>query len=218
MKKLKEKIKYTIISEIYKQSKLNRFKRKWRAQNIHNRTVPENIFNMDIVNVGKKTYGYLNVVSYSNEDKIYIGNFVSIAEKVCFIVNSEHYLNHISTYPYKVNCLELDTTESFGKGNIVVDDDVWIGYGSTIMSGVHIGQGAVVAAGSVVTKDVPPYAIVGGVPAKVIKYRFEESFIKELMKIDYSSLNEDLIKEHTEDLYKELNCIKQIDWMPKLIK
>ncbi|MGN9105593.1 DapH/DapD/GlmU-related protein [Oliverpabstia intestinalis] len=92
--------------------------------------------------------------------------------------------------------------ESFAKGDIRVDDDVWIGYGASIMSGVHIGQGAVVAAGAVVTKDVPPYAIVGGVPAKVIKYRFEPEMIEELLKVDYSELTKEDIEKHIDDLYR----------------
>ena len=68
------------------------------------------------------------------------------------------------------------------------------------MSGVHIGQGAVVAAGAVVTKNVPPYAIVGGVPAKLIKYRFSSNMIEELLKIDYSKLPEEMIKGHIDEL------------------
>ena len=73
----------------------------------------------------------------------------------------------------------------------------------------------VIATGAVVTKDVPPYAIVGGVPAKVIKYRFDESLIQELLKIDYSRLAPDMIKQHMDDLYEPLTEIKQIEWMPK---
>ena len=68
--------------------------------------------------------------------------------------------------------IKIQSTEAFGKGDIIVEDDVWIGYGAVIMSGVTIKQGAVIAAGSVVVKDVPAYSIVGGAPAKIIKYRF----------------------------------------------
>ena len=83
------------------------------------------------------------------------------------------------------------------------------------MSGVHIDQEAVVAAGAVVTKDVPPYEIVGGVPAKVIKYRFEPEMIEELLKVDYSKLTNEDIEKHIDDLYMELKDPSQLDWMPK---
>ena len=99
-------------------------------------------------------------------------------------MSGEHSITGIMTYPL-IDDVKIN---SRSKGDIIVADDVWIGYGATIMSGVHIGQGAVVAADAVVTKDVPPYAIVGGVPAKVIKYRFEPEMIEELLKVDYSKL------------------------------
>jgi serine acetyltransferase len=105
--------------------------------------------------------------------------------------------------------------EAVSKGDIVVGDDVWIGYGATILSGVHIGQGAVVAAGALVAKDVPPYAIVGGVPAKVIKYRFEPALIERLLEIDYSQLDDATIREHADDLYNGLKSSDQLDWFPK---
>ena len=173
-----------------------------------------NVFNMDLFESGKYSYGELNIVSFNNNCKLKIGNFVSIAQNVYFLLSVEHHLDHISTYPFKVKVLGTETYESFakGKGDIVVEDDAWIGFGSIIMSGVTIGKGAVIAAGSVVTKDVPPYAIVGGVPAKVIKYRFDEKTIKELMNIDYSKLDKELIEKQIDELYaKDID----ISWMPK---
>ena len=97
----------------------------------------------------------------------------------------------------------------------MVEDEVWIGYGVTIMSGVKIGQGAIIAAGAVVTKDIPPYAIAGGVPAKVIKYRFSKDIVDELMKIDYSKLTKELIAEHIDEMYFELKEINQLEWLPR---
>ena len=103
--------------------------------------------------------------------------------------------------------------EAISKGDIIIEDDVWIGYRSTILSGVHIGQGAVIAAGSVVTKDVPPYTVVAGVPAKNIKKRFPDEMIKELLEIKYESLDEDVIKTHLNELYSPLKDKKQLDWL-----
>ena len=90
---------------------------------------------------------------------------------------------------------------------------MWIGYRATILSGVHIGQGAVIAAGAVVTKDVPPYAIVGGVPARVIKFRFGEEVLTRLGKLDYSKLSEIWIKEHIDELYETVDKNTKISWM-----
>jgi len=110
---------------------------------------------------------------------------------------------------------------AISQGDITVDDDLWIGFRSTIMSGVHIGQGAVVAAGAVVTKDVPPYAIVGGVPAKIIKYRFSPEVIEQLLKLDYSKLSDNMIRERIDDLYTSLEgkspeeVEKLLAWFPK---
>lgn len=72
------------------------------------------------------------------------------------------------------------------KGAIIVDDDVWIGESAIIMAGVHIGRGAVIGAGAVVTKDVPPYAVAVGTPAKIVKYRFDHETIDKLLKIDFN--------------------------------
>lgn len=108
--------------------------------------------------------------------------------------------------------------EACTKGDIIVDDDVWIGERATIMSGVHIGQGAVIAAGSVVTHDIPPYAVVGGVPAKIIKYRFSKEIIDGLLKVDYSKLTKEMISTHIDELYSKLSDVKQLAWLPQKTK
>ena len=195
--------------------KVGKRKKKWHKLHPNSDTTPMNDFDFEHVLIGKGTYGELNVVDFGGNAKLIINNYVSIAQHVSFILNAEHYTDHISTYPFKVKILRTQNTESFSKGNIIVDDDVWIGYGATIMSGVHIGQGAVVAAGAIVTKDIPPYAIVGGVPAKIINYRFEDAIIKELLKVDFKMIDEHLISTYQDDLYEKLTTIEQLKWLPK---
>lgn len=188
-------------------------KKKWRKLNSDNFTTIRNDFDFSAVTVGKGTYGELEVYTFNDGPVLRIGNYCSVAPSVKFVLSADHYLNHISTYPFKAKLLSPDSKEGVSKGDIIVDDDVWIGIGSIILSGVHIGQGAVISAGAVVTKDVPPYAVVGGVPAKVIKYRFDAEMIKELLKIDFSALNKDAINQHIDDLYKELTDKEQLDWL-----
>lgn len=200
--------------EIIDKIKFKLYRKRWRKENTHNMTAPMNKFPMELVKVGKETYGNLYVLAFNKDSKLSIGNYCSIAPNVSFMLSADHITNYVSTFPYKVKIMG-EPLEGLSKGDIVIEDDVWLGYGATIMSGVHIGQGAIVAAGAVVTKDVPPYAIVGGVPAKVIKKRFSEDVIKELLKIDYGQLNRDMIKNHIDDLYVNLIDIEQIKWMPR---
>lgn len=211
----------SIISAIGKLWHSYKKRKLWRAMNPHNDTCIEwkftGSFNVSDVTCGARTYGALSVLSASGKKirpKLKIGSFCSVGPDVIFILASEHNTSTISTFPFKVKVLG-EKTEAGDKGNIVVDDDVWIGARATICSGVHIAQGAVIAAGAVVTKDVSPYAVVGGVPAKVIKYRFGEDMIAELLKVDYSKLTDDMIKEHIDDLYTPLTDAGQLGWMPK---
>ena len=193
---------------------------KWKKLNKNNFTQPDNSFDMSKVHIQNKSYGSLNVLTFDETSELYIGNYVSIAPNVVFVLSADHNTRCISTFPFKAKLLRTEL-EGLSKGNITVKDDVWIGYGATILSGVTIGQGAVIAAGAVVTSEVPPYAIVGGVPAKVIKYRFEQPVIDYLLTLDYVALTEDLIRQHIDELYTrivdlDLTDIKKIfDWFPK---
>lgn len=194
---------------------LSLFRRQWKKNNPNNGTIPMNLFDTGRIMVGKESYGELNIISFGNETTLTIGNYVSIAQNVTFLLDVEHRTNSISTFPFRVKILHQSTSEAFSKGNIIVHDDVWIGYGSTILSGVTIGQGAVIAAGSIVTKDIPPYAIVAGSPARIIKYRFEEELRSELGHIDFGNLSVEMINEHVEILYSPLLNVSQLKWLPK---
>lgn len=176
----------------------------WRKKNKNNFTSANNIFPHELVSVGKGTYGGLYVLAFDNFHKCKIGNYCSIAPEVAFILSADHNIDTLSTYPFKVKMFG-EKLEGVSKGDIIIDDDVWIGFRSTILSDVHIGQGAVIAAGSVVTKDVPPYAIVAGVPARVIKYRFSKEIINKLLKIDFSKIDEYYIKNNIDDFYTKID-------------
>lgn len=112
-------------------------------------------------------------------DRLVIGRFCSIAAECRFIMNGgNHHTTWLTTYPFPVfgNGWEAAMPDDWPHhGDTVVGNDVWLGYGATVMPGVTIGDGAIVATGSMVTRDVPPYAVVGGNPAKLIRYRFDEA-------------------------------------------
>ena len=189
-------------------------RRTWRKCNRNNDTYLVNAYDCSLIQVGDYTYGPIDVEIAGRDAYLKIGSFCSIAERVKFILSAEHSLENISTFPFRAR-LMLHQLEGKTKGDIVVGDDVWIGYGSIILSGVTIGQGAVVAAGAVVASDIPPYAVAGGVPAGVLKYRFGEELIQELLKIDYKKLTAAMIQEHQDSLYQSLKKIGQLDWLPR---
>ncbi len=124
-----------------------------------------------------------------NHDRLVIGRFCSIACGAKFIMNgANHRLDALTTYPFPVLAKAWNdttpVTEAWtNKGDITIGNDVWIGFEAVVLAGVHIGDGAVVGARAVVTKDVPPYAIVGGVPAKIIRKRFDDATIERLLEI-----------------------------------
>ncbi len=139
-------------------------------------------------------------------DKLIIGKFCAIARKVKFIMNgANHKITGITTYPFSLfgNGWEKVTPQISDlpyKGDTVVGNDVWIGYDVLVMPGIKIGNGAIIASRSVVTKDVEPYSVVGGNPAKVIKKRFDDQTIRLLEEIKWWDWNIEKITKNLEIL------------------
>lgn len=130
-----------------------------------------------------------------SENVVRIGHYSSLAKSIHFYVDGNHRMDHASTFPFYELGHNADprNKNGWGRGAPSVGHDVWIGNHAAIMSGVHIGDGAVVAAYSVVTKDVPPYAIVGGNPARVLKYRFSEDMIERFLGTKWWDLPENIV-------------------------
>lgn len=135
-------------------------------------------------------------------DRLIIGKFCAIASGVKFIMGSaNHRINSVTTYPFNVfggawqEVTRPHLSELPRKGDTIIGNDVWIGRESIIMPGVKIGDGAIIAAYSVVTKDVEPYSLVGGNPAKFIKYRFDRELIGLLLKFKWWNLESNQLVE-----------------------
>jgi virginiamycin A acetyltransferase len=141
---------------------------------------------------------------YAHNHSINIGNFCSIARGTA-IQEHNHDAECITTYFIKKRVFNDTTiTDVVSKGEINIGSDVWIGTQSVILTGVTIGDGAIIAANSVVNQNVPPYAIVGGTPAKVIKYRFNDEIIKRLLELKWWDWEIDRIKRNKHLFYEHL--------------
>lgn len=200
------KILYKFLQIVYHQYKLFEKQIRWRSKNKHNHTSVENVFSFNNITVGNHTYGPLIVYRWGSiNEKLYIGHYCSIASGVKFILGGNHKVTALSTYPWEFFFNEKKLVAE-SKGPIIVEDDVWIGSDATILSGITIGRGSVIAAGSVVTKSFPPYSIIGGNPARLLKSRFSEEEVGVVKGLDFSKLNAESIKENlpflTEDIAK----------------
>ena len=169
--------------------------------------------NTTILKIGRYTYGIENVKydDYNSYTELRIGNFCSISNDVRIFLGGNHRTDWVSTYPF--GCIHKDIFKAFdgknqaiSKGNVIIGNDVWIGHSATIMSGVTIGDGAVVGAEAVVTKNVPPYAIVVGNPGRVVKKRFTDAVIEELLRIKWWDWDDAAIDE-----ISPLLCSQNID-------
>jgi virginiamycin A acetyltransferase len=150
-------------------------------------------------------------------DKLIIGKFCAIAKDVKFIMNgANHKTSGFSTYPFFIFANGWEKVmpkegELPFKGDTVIGNDVWIGYEATIMPGVKIGSGAIIASKSVVTKDVPPYAVVGGNPAQIMKMRFDEETIQKLLKIAWWEWSAKKITENLDAITNaDIRLLKEV--------
>jgi acetyltransferase-like isoleucine patch superfamily enzyme len=165
----------------------------------------KDIFAESAYKIGEHTYGRPKVYDWQEGTTLSIGKYTSIAEDVTILLGGNHRTDWVTTYPFPA--LTDKWPEAAGikghpqsKGDVVIGNDVWVGFGATILSGVRIGDGAVIAAKSVVTKDVEPYSIVGGTPAKLIKYRFPQEIIDKLIKLKWWEWDDAKVKKNIEIL------------------
>jgi chloramphenicol O-acetyltransferase type B len=148
-------------------------------------------------------HSFLGCIHYllakKGTDKLIMGNYCSIASGAIFMMggNQGHKADWASTFPFyfQANIFKSSLNAYSPAGDTVIGSDVWIGSEAMILPGIHIGSGAIVAARSVVTKNVPPYAIVGGNPASILKYRFDDETIQALLQIQWWNKTEESVKE-----------------------
>jgi len=176
------------------------FKIRYLKSKLSLNLISNNIF------VGEGTYGNLNIFGL-RKSKVIIGKYCSFAKGVTFLTDSEHDYNLVTTYPLKTLIINKNkiNTDAKMRGNIIIGNDVWLGYNALILGGVKIGDGAVIGANAVVTKDVSDYAIVAGNPARLIKYRFSASTIKKLKKIAWWDWSNEKIKQEYTVFYGKVS-------------
>lgn len=153
------------------------------------------------IEIGRFTYGHraLTVREWGEGARLDIGSFCSIADDVTVFLGGDHRTDWISTFPFGFVAKDhfgADRPDGLpiSRGDVQIGHDVWLGQGATIMAGVTIGDGAVVAAKGVVVADVPPYGIVGGHPAKLLRSRFDPTIVDQLLRLRWWDLDIDAIR------------------------
>ena len=177
----------------------------WLSERINESTHP----GLD-AEIGRYTYGNPRILYKPEENHaLRIGSFCSIAENVKIFLGTfgRHQTHLASTYPmgmvFNTEGIDLTRRDHNVDYSVEIGSDVWIGRDVTVFSGVKIGHGVVVGTGSLVSKDIPPYAIVGGIPARIISYRFSENIIEELLDLEWWNLSDELIQECIASFYQD---------------
>ena len=166
--------------------------------------------NIHLWHANRGTYfdRHVNIITWSDQYKVHLGKYNSIGRDCNFFLHANHRADWVTTTSQLLGPVTPEIAEmhmNMGhptcKGDIKVGNDVWIGATSTIMSGITIGDGAIIGAGSMVTKNVPPFAIVAGNPSKIVKYRFTEEQIEKLLQISWWDWEEDKIKDNAMSMW-----------------
>lgn len=192
-------------------NKLIRKKKNVKVKSVYEIFYTKEIFKDKPFDIGDYTYGN-PIVYFEGEGNLKIGKFCSIAfDNVKIFLGGNHRVDWATTYPFNKIAEFSEASNITGhpssKGDVVIGNDVWIGMNATILSGVTIGDGAVVAAHAVVTKDVPPYAIVAGNPARVVKMRFSDDVIEKLLELKWWDWPIEKIRTYIPQLMKDPNNI-----------
>ena len=171
-----------------------------------------NIDNIHLWHADRGTYfdRNVNIMSWSDQYNIHLGKYNSIGRDCNFFLHANHRADWITTSSQlfgpvtpEIADMHMKMGHPTCKGDIIIENDVWIGAKSTIMSGIKISNGSIIAAGSIVTKDVPPYAIVAGNPGRIVKFRFNENQIDKLLKISWWNWDEDKIKNEAMNMWSD---------------
>lgn len=158
--------------------------------------------------LGKHSYGNINIQTWTRPNVVIkTGAYCSFGGNIKMVIDGNHPTDTFSTYPF--SRIFNVPTNNYGKSNPTIGNDVWIGSDAVIYSGVEIGDGAVIAGQSVVTKSVPPYAIVAGNPARVVKYRFDEETIKSLCEVKWWDLPDQFILDYLVPVSKDIQEVVQ---------
>lgn len=161
------------------------------------------------ISIGRYTYGGAQFKIWSAAERIHVGAFCSFAEEVKIFGGGEHRLDWVTTHPLRIAFNSPGAGQDghpHSKGRTVIGNDVWIGHGAMVLSGVTIGDGACIGAGAVVAKDVPAYAVVAGNPGRIVRMRFDQQQIAALMQIRWWDWPIEQIRQH-----EALLCNDDID-------
>ncbi len=178
------------------------------------------MFPIENVSVGKCSYGMLNIQSFfpNVDERLEIGNYVSIAPGALFMLGVNHQTQTLTTFPLHTRLIGPTPLDANSKGPLIIEDEVWIGTNAILFSGVTVGKGSIVAANAVVTSNVPPYSIVGGNPAKIIRYRFSEKIISILLPIKLVDIETKWLRMNIDEIYKKIETVEDALRISNMIK